>query len=144
MIPGVWVRSVRVEGGMVASDGVAAVGSSEPVDDQDMAVSVHEQGDAVVVEVVGEVDLLTAPRLHDAVMTALASGPRVVVIDLLGVSFLGSSGLAVLVEAHQQAAGERTQLRVVAEGPATLRPLQVTALDRQLPLYPSRADALAG
>lgn len=132
---------------MVATDGVAAAGSSEPVDDQDMqdmTVSVHEQGDAVVVEVVGEVDLLTAPRLHGAVMTALASRPRMVVIDLLGVSFLGSSGLAVLVEVHQQATGERTQLRVVAEGPATLRPLQVTALDRQLSLYPSREDALAG
>jgi anti-anti-sigma factor len=128
---------------MVASEEVSAAGSSEPVGDRDMTVGVHEQGDIVVVEVVGEVDLLSAPQVREAVMTALAGRPGVVVIDLLGVSFLGSSGLAVLVEAHQQA-GEQTQLRVAAEGPATMQPLRVTALDRLLSLYSTRAGAVAG
>lgn len=127
---------------MVASEG--AVGSSVGSAGQPAAeVSIHEQGDTRVVEVVGEIDLRTAPQLLDAVLGALADVPRIVVVDLLGVSFLGSSGLAVLMQARQEA-GERTQLRVVAEGPVTVRPLQVTALDQQLSLYSSRAAAMAG
>jgi anti-sigma B factor antagonist len=128
---------------MDVSDGAAAPGSSGPVDSPDATVSVHHEGDAVVVEVAGEVDLLSAPRLRDAVMAALADRPPVVVVDLLKVGFLGSSGLAALMEAQQQT-GEHTQLRVVADGPVTLRPLQVTALDRHLAVYSTREDALAG
>jgi hypothetical protein len=40
------------------------VGSSGLTGDWDMTVNVHEQGDIMVVEVVGEVDLLTVPRPH--------------------------------------------------------------------------------
>jgi anti-anti-sigma factor len=113
------------------------------VDGRDATVSVHDQGDVVVVEVVGEVDLLSAPQLRDTVIAVLANEPQIVVIDLLEVSFLGSSGLAALMEAEQRA-GEHTELRVVADGAVTLRPLQVTALDRHLSVYPTRDDALAG
>jgi anti-sigma B factor antagonist len=96
---------------------------------------VHEHGEAVVLEVSGEVDILTAPRLQESVLRLLEDQPPVLVIDLSAVSFFGSSGLAVLVEARE-AAGERTGLRVVAAGYETLRPLQVTGLTEPLAVYP--------
>jgi anti-sigma B factor antagonist len=109
---------------------------------QAVSVTVDRFGDMVVLAVSGEVDMLTAPQVKAAVVSVLAGSPPVMVIDLLAVSFLGSAGLAVLVEAAQTA-GERTRLRVVAAGSATLRPLQATGLDQSLTVYSTRDDALA-
>lgn len=127
----------------VPGEGEFVPGASGPMDGQDVSVMVHNQGEAIVMEVHGEVDLLTAPQMRETVMAAVESQPRVLVIDLLGVSFLGSPGLAVLVEA-QQRAGTRTQLRVAAVGAATVRPMLVSGLNQQLALYPTREAALAG
>jgi anti-sigma B factor antagonist len=107
-----------------------------------VSVVVERVGEAVVVSVSGEVDALTAPSVAETVLGVLGERPARVVIDLLAVSFLGSAGLALLVEA-QQVAGQHTVLRVVAAGPVTLHPLQVTGLDRQFSVHATRDDALA-
>ena len=104
-------------------------------------VDVERRGGTVVVAVAGEVDLLTAPRMEQAMFTELGERPAVLVVDLLGVTFLASAGLAALMKAHEKAAGA-TQLRVVAAGSATLRPLEVTGLDKPLAVFGSRDEAL--
>jgi anti-anti-sigma factor len=43
--------------------------------------------------IAGEVDMATAPRVTDAVRTALATGPREVHVDMAAVTFLDSSGI---------------------------------------------------
>jgi anti-anti-sigma factor len=88
------------------------------------------------------VDLATAPVLEDHIIRRLAAGPSILVIDLTEVTFLGSSGLAVLVKARDQA-GLRTLVRVVANSQVTLRPLRITALDRLLAVCPSVEHAVA-
>lgn len=109
--------------------------------DSGLTTTIHSNGDIVVLEVDGDVDMLTAPPLRDAIIKSLDDHPRMLIIDLSAVRFLGSSGLALLVEAHQLA-GEDIGLRVVADGPTTRRPLQLTGLDEQFALYPTREAAL--
>ncbi len=92
--------------------------------------------------VAGEVDLLTAPDLQRELTQALEDHPETLVVDLSKVEFLASPGLAALVGAHQ-AARESTELRLVAEGSATYRPLQLTGLDEEIPVYRSCAEALS-
>jgi anti-anti-sigma factor len=108
-----------------------------------LAISVYHDTTlpALVVEVTGELDTLTAPRLQDALRAALREPCPVVIVDLTGVEFMGPAGLAVLVEAHDHA-GSSTSLRIVAPARATLRPLQITGLDAVLNVYESRPDAL--
>lgn len=122
------------------------VSRDRPVPDdvvgQAVSVTMDRFGDAMVLTVSGVVDMLTAPQVTEAVVSALASCPPVMVIDLRAVRFLGSAGLAVLVEADR-AAGEHTRLRVVATGSVTLRPLQATGLDQSLAVYSTRDAALA-
>ena len=57
---------------------------------------------AVIVEVRGEVDIVTAPHLSKVIDSALLGHGRVV-IDLRSISFIDSSGLAALLWAHQAA-----------------------------------------
>lgn len=114
---------------------------AESAPDPGLTATIHNNGEIVILEVSGEVDLLTAPLLRDAMTKSLHDHPPVLVLDLLAVRFLGSSGIALLLET-QQLAGENTQLRIVADGPTTRRPLHVTGLDEQFALYLTREDAL--
>jgi anti-sigma B factor antagonist len=126
---------------MTVVDGVTSPGpQGEPDGELSVAVRTHEPDEVVVLAASGEVDLLTVRRLRESIERALAEAPRLLVVDLTGVSFFGSSGLAVLVE-FRQVAGSRTELRVVATGPS-LRALQVTGLSDVFAVHPTLEDAL--
>jgi anti-sigma B factor antagonist len=89
----------------------------------------------------GEIDTLTADELERGMEQLLAAPSDVLVIDLTDVTFLASSGLAVLIRAAQQA-GER-RLRLVTAARAVRRPLEITGSDQLFDLYADRGAALA-
>jgi anti-sigma B factor antagonist len=97
-------------------------------------------GDAVVLAVVGEIDLANASHLGAVFEHVQQDEPAVLVVDLGEVSFLGSAGLRVLVEARANAGDG--DLRVAAPSTAARRAIEATALDRLLPLFSSVDDAL--
>ncbi|TRW82462.1 STAS domain-containing protein [Mycolicibacterium sp. 018/SC-01/001] len=95
-----------------------------------------------VVAVSGVVDMLTSPQLESAIDDALAQKPSAVVIDFTKVEFLASAGMGVLVAAHDKA-GDDVAFSVVADGPATSRPLKLVGIAEIVSLYPSLDEALA-
>lgn len=100
--------------------------------------------DVPVLEVVGDVDLRTAPELAEHLSHLLASTtPPVVVLDLRAVTFLGVAGLSVLVNVHLRARLQHTTLRIVANTPPVCRALTVAALHQPLVVYPQLAAATA-
>ena len=64
-----------------------------------------EEGDEVVLHLCGELDLAVKEQLRTAVAAARV-GERPLVLDLTEVTFLDSSGLAVVLEAHRDPLGE--------------------------------------
>lgn len=96
-----------------------------------------------LLQVAGEVDSLSAPVLDEAVDRLLAERAGTLVLDLTGVSFLASSGLAVLIRAQRGADERARTLRVVTAARAVLRVLEVTGADQLFAIHPSVADALA-
>lgn len=90
----------------------------------------------------GEIDMVSASGFQEDMSSALAERPDRLVVDLTEVGFLASAGLAALAATYEQA-GEHTGICVVAPQTAVSRPLQVTALDRKIPVYASREEALA-
>jgi anti-sigma B factor antagonist len=69
-----------------------------------------------IISVVGEVDLLNAPRLGAALNRPLAEH-RSVVVDLSGVTFLESSGLTSLLRASQVARSADLSFRLAVQLP---------------------------
>jgi anti-sigma B factor antagonist len=94
-----------------------------------------------VVSVGGEIDLSTAPAFEAAIIGALDDDPPVVVIELSEVSFMASVGLRILAAAHEKVS-KSAQLAIVANNPATSRPIELTGLDKVMSLYPSLDAAL--
>lgn len=99
------------------------------------------QGRAVVVAS-GEVDVTTAPGLREALGTASQVSARVV-LDLTAVTFLDSSGIAVLLETMREGRrGHRTSLCLAGARARVRRVLDITRVDRMLPTYATLAEAL--
>ena len=78
--------------------------------------------------VVGEIDSYTAPALAQR----LSDEPKIVVIDLAGVSFIDSSGLRILIEAHQIRMDEKTSLTLRSPSAAVQRLLEISGLSAHL------------
>jgi anti-sigma B factor antagonist len=77
---------------------------------------------------VGEIDSYTAPALA----RRLASEPKVLVVDLAGVSFIDSSGLRILVEAHQARIDYDASLTLRSPSAAVQRLLEISGLSSHL------------
>lgn len=99
-----------------------------PFDDVITLSTQAGENGAVTVTVVGEVDTFTAPVLRSSLDSQLEQSPRELIIDLAGVQFLGSAGLAVLVETQKAARARDVALRLIATTRAVTRPLEVTGL----------------
>jgi len=95
-----------------------------------------------VIEVVGGVDLTTAPRLADFLDDHLTPAISAVVIDLSAVTFLGSAGLAVLVQQLCRAKVAGRRLRLVTGTRGVDRALRVTGLDREFTRHDNLGAAL--
>jgi anti-sigma B factor antagonist len=106
---------------------VSTEGTEAPFDDV-ITLSTSTEDGVVTVKVVGEVDTFTAPVLRSTLDSQLEQSPRELVIDLSGVQFLGSAGLAVLVETQKSARSREVALRLIATTRAVTRPLEVTGL----------------
>jgi anti-sigma B factor antagonist len=99
---------------------------------------------AVVLSVAGDVDMLSAPRLLPAVEQHVADGPcRLLVLDLLAVTFLDSSGLKALLDVRRLSERRDLPVRFAADGNRhVMRPLEITGLDSTLAVCRSVDEAL--
>lgn len=104
------------------------------VNDQ-LTVTTHRPAAGqVVLQVGGEVDMLTSPQLRVAVLEQFvaSAGVELVVLGLDDVTFLGTSGLAVLIEVREAAHHAGVELRLFCTARRVLRPLTIAGL---LPLF---------
>lgn len=99
-------------------------------------------GRVVVVSASGVIDMLTAPQLERAIRAALDQKPAGLVIDFTNIEFLASAGMGVLVAVHDEVTPD-TRFCVVADGPATSRPLKLVGIADLIKLYATRDEALS-
>ncbi|ODU12192.1 MAG: hypothetical protein ABT15_27575 [Pseudonocardia sp. SCN 73-27] len=110
-----------------------------------MTVSVvRPEPGTVVVTVGGEVDMLTSPQLRSALVDHIGDDSvELVVVDLDGVTFLGTSGLAALIEVREAAHAAGVGLRLACTGRRVLRPLSIAGLLPMFDIHDSVDAALA-
>ena len=116
--------------------------SSDTVTGVQIVVQAHIEGDWTVFTVVGELDVVGAPKLRQSVMDAVKDGRHCLVLDLSGVDFIDSFGIGVIVGALKRVRLLDGDLRVIVPEPRVRRVLEVCDLDRVFTLHRSLADAL--
>ncbi|GAA2604658.1 anti-sigma factor antagonist BldG [Dactylosporangium fulvum] len=107
----------------------------------ELSLSTYASGDHTVLEVGGEVDVYTAPRLREKLVELVEQGSRHVVVDLSRVEFLDSTGLGVLVGALKRLRAVNGTFGLVCSHERLLKIFRITALDRVFSLYDTVAAA---
>jgi anti-sigma B factor antagonist len=97
-----------------------------------LAVETCNGAGGALLTVQGEVDLVTAPELQAALESALPPERARVVIDLRGVTFLDSTGLALLLRYDRKAAMAGRRVVVVKGPPHVQRAFELTGLSQRL------------
>jgi anti-sigma B factor antagonist len=92
---------------------------------------------STLVNVGGELDMLTAPSLRETLFAQVGVADADVIVDLDEVTFMSSTALGVLVEVSQHAKEARSRLRLVCSNRTVLRPLELTGLDHAFEIVPS-------
>ena len=105
-------------------------------------------GDLLVVEVDGDLDMATADRFAAGLEADGEAEIRAVVVDLTSVAFIDSSGIRELLRADRDLgeAGYRCGV-VVVEGSAVARALELSGVIPTVTTFPTRdqaVDELAG
>jgi anti-anti-sigma factor len=86
-----------------------------------------------VIGLKGELDLSASPQLEAALLEAEQSHAKEIVVDLGELTFVDSSGLAVLVHAAGRSASNGDQLRITPGREQVASVLRLTGLDAHLP-----------
>jgi len=91
----------------------------------------------------GEIDLHVSSEVAESLRTVIAKRPKLVVIDLTKVTYLDSSGLAVLIEGMQkvQEYGGKFALAGVQESVQHI--FEIARLDQVFQIFPTVDEALA-
>lgn len=108
-----------------------------------IAITEPERGVAVL-SVRGEIDALTTPQLETALHQLFGQPAHRFVIDLSDVTFLASSGLALLIRAAQLAEERGSRLGLVCVSRAVQRPLQITGSERLFDVFSTLDAACEG
>ena len=116
----------------------------DPVNRSGLSIETRHVEGTVIVDVAGEVDLDTAPRLREAIAVALDEVEGgVCVLDLVDVDYLDSAGLTALVDASREADSRQEPLRIVVDANRpVIRPIEITGLNELLRLYSTIEEAL--
>ena len=93
--------------------------------------------------VTGEIDMATAPRLRQHVVTVTSQKPAGLVLDLDRVDFIDSTGLGVMVGAAKRMRMIDGGFRIACAQPHIIQLFKLTRLNEVFDLYDSLEDALA-
>jgi anti-anti-sigma factor len=132
--------SVRVD--RTATGDGDATGDGEALVNGEFNVEEHQQGAATVLAASGELDLRTSPELEDRLGRAFDAGAELVILDLRQIEFMDSTGLRVLLAAHQRAQEMGRRFALVRGADQIERVLTLTGVRDLLTVVDAPEDLL--
>ena len=100
----------------------------------DLDITTRDREGGAVVELSGELDIASAPKLDEEVARLEGEGHALIVIDLRRLEFMDSSGLRALLAADTRARTRGGRLVIVRGDERIQRVLRITRLDERLEL----------
>ncbi len=107
----------------------------------ELDIRTERDNSVCVVSLTGEVDVYTAPRLKEELVSVIEGGCENVIVDLEQVGFIDSSGLGVLVSALRRARERDGVVRVVCTRDNILKIFRITGLDKVFPIFSEVSEA---
>lgn len=96
-----------------------------------------------VLDVTGELDIYTSPKLRTAIQDVLTAGTPRVVVNLLNTTYLDSTALSVLTSALKQAREAGGTVALVYNQPQIEKIFTITGLHEVFPVYRNETEAVS-
>ena len=109
----------------------------------DLKLSHHAKDGIEVIDVQGEIDIYTAPRLRELVIDLVSKGSYQLVVNLDKVGFLDSAGLGVLVGGLKRARAHDGSLDLVCTQQRILKIFRITGLTEVFGIYETVDQVIA-
>jgi anti-anti-sigma factor len=110
--------------------------------EEHLRIEARTAPDRVVLELHGELDLLSAPRLQEQLERSLVDERRIVVLDMHGLQFVDSAGLRVILAAHEHAREQGCEFALTRGSDQVQRLLSIAGVDEHLRIIGGADDAL--
>ncbi|WP_328464319.1 STAS domain-containing protein [Actinoplanes sp. NBC_00393] len=94
----------------------------------ELSIAVQRAPDEVVIQLAGEIDVLTVSELSTVVNELLPEPPARIILDMAGVTFCDSQGLGTLVVLSRKAQHAQSVLSLTNVGEFLMRVLDITGL----------------
>lgn len=107
-----------------------------------LKVGTRTLGDVTFIDLEGEVDVYTAPRLKQQTIELLQAGVLHVVVDLTAVDYLDSTALGVLIGGLKRLRERGGTLDLICPNPRIRRIFEITGLDRIFDIYDTDEQAI--
>ena len=95
---------------------------------QALSLDVHRFGTSATIQVCGELDAYSAPRLQEFGSALIADSVGELVIELSETSFLDSSGLRAILTLHQRVGNDGGVFAIGNPSESVMRLLEITGL----------------
>jgi len=109
----------------------------------DLTLETRTLGDRTIVEVGGEIDVYTAPKLREQLVDLVNAGKYHLVVDMEAVEFLDSTGLGVLVGGLKRVRAHDGSLHLVCTQERILKIFRITGLTKVFPIHNTVEEAAA-
>jgi anti-sigma B factor antagonist len=109
----------------------------------DLTLATRTVSDRTVVVVSGEIDVYTAPKLREQIVSLVDEGQYHLIIDMSGVEFLDSTGLGVLVGGLKRVRAHDGSLGLVCDEERILKIFRITGLTKVFPIHATVDEAVA-
>jgi anti-sigma B factor antagonist len=100
-----------------------------------LQIDVERREGYTVLSPQGEIDFATGPQLKDAITELLVSGEVNLVVDLLAVDFIESTGLGALIGGRRRAHALKGSLTLVCTEQQMLKIFRITGLDKVFTIH---------
>lgn len=99
-------------------------------------------GGAVAVSIKGEIDMSSSPQVRERLTALFKKNRKAVIVDLSGVAYIDSSGIATLVEGLQWSHSSKNKFRLVGMTDAVKDVFEIARLLPVFETFATREDAL--
>lgn len=109
----------------------------------DIQLQSRTSSGVAVIDVAGELDIYTSPKLKSAIHQVLADRQTRVIVNLLQATYLDSTALSVLTAAQRQARAAGGNLGLIYDHPLIEKVFAITSLRDVFPIFRTEAEAVA-
>ncbi|MDX9702008.1 MAG: STAS domain-containing protein [Candidatus Auribacterota bacterium] len=107
-----------------------------------MHIQIKEQGDIVIFQIEGEIDLYNSPGLRQQLTSRINKGSKKILVDFSNVKYIDSSGLATLIEGLQKMNRQKGRMMLCCLNQSIMDIFEVARLDDVFNIYNTAEEAL--